>query len=87
MGTRYVLIDGVEYRVRYIGIDTPETFHPTRGEQPYGKEASARNKELVGGRTVYLEKDISETDRYGRLLRYVWLEDGTMVNGALVADG
>ncbi|MDA0263713.1 MAG: thermonuclease family protein [Chloroflexi bacterium] len=82
-----VLIDGIPHRVRYIGIDTPETVHPARGVEPYGKEASARNRELVEGVTVYLEKDVSETDRYDRLLRYVWLEDGTMVNEMLVAEG
>ena len=82
-----VSIDGQKYRVRYIGIDTPETVHPTRGVEPYGKEASARNKELVAGRTVSLEKDISETDRFGRLLRYVWLDESTMVNAVLVEEG
>jgi micrococcal nuclease len=82
-----VLIDGQEYRVRYIGVDTPETVHPTRGEEPYGRKASEYNKALVGGQTVFLEKDVSETDRYGRLLRYVWLEDGTMVNFLLVSGG
>ena len=76
-----------EYRVRYIGIDTPETVHPTRGEEPYGREASTRNRELVMGETIYLEKDVSETDRHGRLLRYVWLDGETMVNAALVAEG
>jgi len=82
-----VLIGGVKYRVRYIGIDTPETVHPTRGEEPYGREASTRNRELVLGETVYLETDVSETDQYGRLLRYVWLDDDTMVNAVLVAEG
>jgi len=82
-----VLIDSVEYRIRYIGIDTPETVHPTRGEEPYGTEASARNRELMLGQTVNLERDVSERDQYGRLLRYVWLEDGRMVNAVLVAEG
>jgi len=75
-----VNIGGGSYRVRYIGIDTPETG------QPGGEEATIVNAELVAGRTVYLEKDISETDRYGRLLRYVWVEEG-MVNALLVARG
>ena len=75
-----VNIAGNSYRVRYIGIDTPETG------QPGGEEATIVNAELVAGRTVYLEKDISETDRYGRLLRYVWVEEG-MVNALLVARG
>jgi endonuclease YncB( thermonuclease family) len=82
-----VQIDGQEYRVRYIGVDTPETVHPTRGEEPYGVEASDYNKTLVMGQTVFLEKDVSETDRYGRLLRYVWLDNETMVNSLLVAGG
>jgi len=82
-----VLLDGRQYRVRYIGVDTPETVHPTRGVEPGGIEASNRNKQLVGGKTVYLERDVSETDRYGRLLRYVWLDEGTMVNALLVEEG
>jgi micrococcal nuclease len=82
-----VLIDGQEYRVRYIGVDTPETVHPTRGEEPYGREASEYNKSLVQGQTVSLEKDVSESDQFGRLLRYVRLEDGSMVNALLVAGG
>jgi micrococcal nuclease len=72
--------------VRYIGIDTPETVDPRKPVQCYGKEASERNKQLVEGKTVILEKDISETDRYGRLLRYVWIDD-TLVNEQLVREG
>ena len=67
-------------------MDTPETKHPTKGVQPYGLEASERNRQLVEGRTVYLEKDVSETDRYGRLLRYVHVDD-VMVNATLVQEG
>lgn len=77
---------GAEYRVRYIGIDTPETVAPGQPVGCYGREASERNRQLVEGQTVGLEKDVSETDRFGRLLRYVWLGD-TMVNAALVRDG
>ncbi len=78
-------------RVRYIGVDTPETVHPSRPVEWMGKEASAMNRSLVEGRQVLLERDISETDRYGRLLRYVWVE-GTggelvFVNLALVSLG
>jgi len=72
--------------VRYIGIDTPETVHPSKPVQCYGKEASDKNKELVAGKEVKLEKDVSETDKYGRLLRYVWLGD-TLVNEYLVREG
>lgn len=78
--------------VRLIGIDTPETKDPNAPVMCYGKEATARTQALIqqaGGR-VRLEKDVSETDRYGRLLRYVWLEgpDGErMLNEELVAQG
>lgn len=68
-----VVIDGTEYPVRYIGIDTPEV---RSGAQPFGVEASAANAALVAGHEVVLEKDVSETDRFGRLLRYVWVEQG-----------
>jgi endonuclease YncB( thermonuclease family) len=73
--------------LRYIGIDTPETVAPGQPVGCFGREASDRNKELVEGKTVFLEKDISETDRFGRLLRYVYLGDGRMVNELLLADG
>lgn len=79
-------IEGRLCKVRYIGIDTPETVHPTRGEEPYGKEACAKNKELVEDRIVELEKDVSETDKYGRLLRYVYV-NGLFVNAELVRLG
>lgn len=72
--------------VRYIGIDTPETVHPTIGAKCYGSEANIANEQLVLGNEVRLERDISDTDRYGRLLRYVWLGD-EMVNEKLVLDG
>ena len=83
-GDTIVLTDG--RKVRYIGIDTPETKHPTKPEGCYGREATAKNTELVAGKMVELEKDVSETDRYGRLLRYVYV-DGQMVNELLVAQG
>src|SRR3990167_1293984 len=62
-------------RVRYIGIDTPETVSPTSAIECYGKESSNKNRELVEGKTVRLEKDVSEIDKYGRLLRYVYVGD------------
>ncbi|MBI2847681.1 MAG: thermonuclease family protein [Chloroflexi bacterium] len=68
------------YRVRYIGMDTPE-----RGEAFY-IEATQANRQLVAGERVRLERDVSETDRYGRLLRYVWVDD-VMVNAELVKLG
>jgi micrococcal nuclease len=81
-----VEIDGREFRLRYIGIDTPETVDPRRPVQCFGQEASERNRQLVEGKTVGLERDVSETDDFDRLLRYVWVED-TFVNAALVEEG
>jgi micrococcal nuclease len=69
--------------VRYIGIDTPETYPQA---EPFGPEAKAKNIELVEGKLVTLERDVSDTDRYGRLLRYVYV-DGMFVNGELVRLG
>ncbi len=74
-------------RVRYIGVNTPETVHPTKAVECFGKEASDYNKQLLSGGVVRLEKDITNTDKYGRLLRYIYLPDGTFVNLKLVADG
>ena len=69
-----VLIDGEEERVRYIGIDTPERAGPdVLVVEPYAVEATLANTKLVGGKEVVLERDVSETDRFDRLLRYVWL--------------
>jgi len=75
--------DGKAYSVRYIGMDTPEN---TTRTEPFGPEATAKNQELVGGKTVTLFKDVSETDGYGRLLRYV-IADGVFVNYELVLYG
>ena len=81
-----VLIGSEQLRLRYIGVDTPETVDPRRPAGCFGKEASARNRELVDGKTVGMERDVSETDDFGRLLRYVWL-GGEMVNAQLVEEG
>ena len=80
-------------RVRYIGVDTPETKHPSKPVQCYGREASKRNKELVEGKEVLLEKDVSNTDRYDRLLRYIYLpnpdasDEAIFVNEYLIEQG
>lgn len=88
-----ILIEGNK-KVRYIGMDTPKIKDPKKPVQCFGQAASDENKKLVEGKTVILEKDVSETDKYGRLLRYVWLEDdknasspGTFVNEYLVKNG
>ena len=72
--------------VRYIGVDTPETVHPTRGIEPYGIEASNFNKKLVEGKTVRLEFDVERRDQYGRLLAYVYV-DTLFVNAELLRQG
>lgn len=76
-----VTIDGRPDTVRYIGIDTPER------DQPGYKAASDANRTLLGAGALYLVADTSDRDRYGRLLRYVYLPDGRMVNRELVAQG
>jgi len=73
-------------RIRYLGIDTPETVDPRRPVGCFGHEASAKNKELVERKYVRLEKDITERDKYGRLLRYVYVQD-RFVNLELVTGG
>ncbi len=74
-------------KLRYIGINTPETVAPNKPIECFGQEAKDFNQSLVLGQTVYLEKDLSDTDRYGRLLRYVYLANGQMVNELLVSEG
>jgi len=75
-----VSINGTEYRVRYVGVNTPE-----RGENCY-QEAVDANRNLVNGQTVTLVKDTSDTDRYERLLRYIYVGN-TFVNEELVRNG
>jgi len=84
-GDTVVLEDGRS--VRLLGIDAPETVNPRlAGAQPLGAAASRRLAEMVEGRRVTLERDHSETDHYGRLLRHVWV-GRTLVSEVLVADG
>src|SRR5438552_16349994 len=67
-------------------MNTPEVHHPTRGEEPGGREATEANRRLVAGKRVRLETDVQARDRYGRLLAYVWVGD-VMVNAELVRLG
>jgi micrococcal nuclease len=76
-------IDGQSFRVRYIGMDTPEA---TSEIEYFGPEATAFNAQMVEGKTVTLMKDVSETDQYDRLLRYVIVDD-LFVNYELVRQG
>ncbi len=73
-------------KVRYIGIDAPESVDPKRKLECFGREASERNKELVLNKRVQLVKDVSETDKYGRLLRYVYINN-LFINDILVREG
>jgi len=83
-----VAIGGRTDRVRYIGVDTPETVKPGTPVQCFGHEASARNAALVAGQEVRLVPDREARDRYGRLLAYVYrASDDLFVNAALVRDG
>ena len=88
--TRVVDGDTIEIeggqKIRYIGIDTPETVHPNKVVECFEVEASNYNKSLVDGKRVRLEKDITDIDRYGRLLRYVYVDD-VFVNLKMVQDG
>jgi micrococcal nuclease len=80
--TIVVEIDGVEERLRYIGVDTAEP-----DELPdTAQRATEANTALLGDGWLQLEHDVSERDRFGRLLRYVWV-DGHMVNEELVRQG
>jgi endonuclease YncB( thermonuclease family) len=81
-----VSIRGVTQAVRYIGIDSPEKAGPYTTEEPFSQAATDKNKELVEGRRVRLEKDVSEKDKYERLLRYVYVAD-LSVNAELVKLG
>lgn len=84
-----VNMNGVEEKVRMIGVDTPETKDPRKEVQCYGKAASAFTKTIIGDNKVRLEADPTNTnrDRYNRLLRYVYLPDGTLVNAEIIKQG
>jgi len=83
-----IMYNNVETSVRLIGVDTPESVHPDpERNTEFGVMASNFSKKMLEGKTVKLVKDVSETDKYGRLLRYVYLEDGTFYNELLVKEG
>lgn len=87
--TIVVEVGDTEEKVRLIGVDTPETVDPRKKVQCFGKEASSKMKEILTGQNVELISDQTQDDRdkYGRLLRYVYLEDGTFVNKLLIQEG
>lgn len=84
-----VQMDGREEKVRMIGIDTPETIKPNSPVECYGKKASDYTKSMLNNQSVRLESDpINQNrDRYDRLLRYVYLKDGTLYNKSLIEKG
>lgn len=89
--TIVVKLDGStdEVKIRFLGVDTPESVDPRKTVQCFGKEASKHTKELLEGKRIRLEEDpqADAVDKYGRLLRNILLEDGTDYNASLVRDG
>lgn len=84
-----VIKDKKKEKVRLIGVNTPETVDPRKKVECFGKEASAQAKEILMGQNVTLVSDDSQTkyDKYGRLLAYVYREDGLFVNKHMIAEG
>ena len=78
--TAVIKVDGNDIRVRMLGVDTPETVHPNKPVQFYGKEASNFTKDYLNGKQVWLEYDASPTDRYNRHLAYVWTSKPKNIN-------
>ena len=85
--TIVVEIDGKHEKIRLIGVDTPETVHPSKPVEYFGKEASEFTKSMVEGKQVRIEFDWQKRDKYGRLLAYIFLTDGTFVNAEIVKQG
>lgn len=84
--TAVVKVDGQERRVRMLGVDTPETVHPNKPVQFFGKEASSFTKDSLNGQRVWLEYDANPQDRYNRHLAYVWLKNPATINEASIRE-
>lgn len=84
--TIVITIADKDYKLRMIGIDTPETKHPEKPVEFMGQEASNFTHNELYGKEVWLEKDVSETDKYQRLLRYIWLEDPETIKNPTYED-
>ena len=84
-----VIIAGTKERIRLLGINTPEVVDPRKPVQCYGKEASQQAHLVLDGKQVSLEADSTQgdSDKYGRLLRYVFLEDGSDFNEYMLSEG
>jgi len=87
--TIQVDMEGKKETIRFIGVDTPETHDPRKPVQCFGKSAAEFTKNLIGQNRVRLAADLtnSNRDRYQRLLRYVYLPDGTLVNQKIISEG
>jgi micrococcal nuclease len=84
-GDTIELINGE--KLRYIGIDTPEEVDERKPVQCFAKQAADKNDELIAGKTIIFQNDVSKTDKYGRWLGFVYLQDGTFVNEELIKQG
>ena len=85
--TIIVIINGKKEKVRLIGVDTPEKDGTYTKKEPFSREASAFTRKMTEGENVKLEYDWQKRDKYGRLLAYVYLEDGTFLNEELLEQG
>lgn len=85
--TLVIEMNGGSEKVRLVGVDTPETLHPQKPVEHYGKEASEFTQRMVENKMVRLEYDWQQRDKYGRLLAYVYLEDGTFLNAEIIKQG
>ncbi|PJF34872.1 MAG: nuclease [Candidatus Thermofonsia Clade 1 bacterium] len=87
--TADILVNGERWRVRMLGMDTPESVAQDRPVECFGRAAAARARQLLEGQTVYLERDTSQDDRdrFGRHLRFVWFSDGRLFNLQMIAEG
>ncbi|ADL12788.1 thermonuclease family protein [Acetohalobium arabaticum] len=74
-------------KIRFIGVDTPETKHPEKSVEYYGKEASKFTKNKLEDKKVYLEYGVEKKDKYKRTLAYIFMEDGTFFNAKLLVAG
>lgn len=87
--TIVINMNGTQEKIRLLGVDTPESVDPRKPVQCFGKEATLFTKDLLEGKHVRLESDSTQgnRDKYGRLLRYVFLPDGTFINRSIIAEG
>ena len=76
-----------EEKVRFIGVDTPETVHPKKGVEYFGKESAAYTKKYLNDKIIYLGFDNTLRDKYNRLLCYCYTEEGIFINYKIIADG